>query len=327
MDSSGNAMRIFEKLGTSNWAFAVVCSAAEIGMLTALGKPSTPVQLSKSCGISPDLVLSMLDVLDSLGIVLREGNNFGIKPSLASIVSPPADKALLAELRSKQLQSRKLVESAMRKEIYAGWNFTDPLILQSQGFASGVLGQQAMAQTMMSLPGLIERLLSPTASFLDVGAGVGAMSIEPCRIFPNLHVVAIEPLESALVEARRNIAEAGFTDRIELRNLYVQDLTDDKVFDMAFFPQMFMPDNVVRMGLRNIWRALRPGGWISVAVMSIEGMDLESTVSRFVDTLWGGNSRVPSQVEKMLVEAGYAAVKTFPMQSPTMHAVIGQRPA
>ncbi len=66
---------------------------------------------------------------------------------------------------------------------------------------------------MPHLPGLAQRLSAPSASFLDVGVGVGVIAIELCRSYPRLHVVGLEPAEAPRRETRANIETAGFSDR------------------------------------------------------------------------------------------------------------------
>ena len=121
------------------------------------------------------------------------------------------------------------------------------------------------------LEGLPERLREPTARFLDVGSGVGRLSIEMCRRFPNLRVVGIDPFETALTLARRNVAEAGLGDQIELRPERVQDLTDERCYDLAWVPVLFMAADVAARGLHRVHTALRPGGWAVLGSLAVEG--------------------------------------------------------
>jgi methylase of polypeptide subunit release factors len=78
-----------------------------------------------------------------------------------------------------------------------------------------------------ALKGLPEALHAPTAHFLDVGTGVGHLAIAMCRQFPTLRVVGIDPFETALELARRNVVEADLEGRITLRSALVQDLTEE----------------------------------------------------------------------------------------------------
>jgi precorrin-6B methylase 2 len=170
-------------------------------------------------------------------------------------------------------------------------------------------------------------LQTPSARFLDVGTGVGAISIAACRFLPNLFAVGLEPQDAPLTEARRNISAAGLTDRIELRKQRIEDMADKEMFDLAFFPQSFMSYDVVKRGLLNIWRALRPGGWVLTSTICVPGVELQATLLRLRDTLWGGSCRIPSQVETMLSDAGFTSVSTFASSvAAYFNCVAGQRP-
>ncbi len=97
---------------------------------------------------------------------------------------------------------------------------------------------------------------------------------------------------------------------------------------MAFFPQSFMPEGVVRRGLQNVCRALRPGGWVMVACMCEPGMELEATLSRLRDTLWGGDARLGPQLQVMVEKAGFTCVSVIEVgRAGAAKLVVGQRPS
>ena len=43
-------------------------------------------------------------------------------------------------------------------------------------------------------------------------------------------------------------------------------------------------------GLATVWRALRPGGWLTLPAISVPGNDFRATFSRLRNTLWGGGA-------------------------------------
>ena len=146
-------------------------------------------------------------------------------------------------------------------------------------------------------------------------------------VFIESACVGLEPQDAPLAVARHNVAAAGLTDRIELRQQRVEDITDAEAFDLAYFPQAFMSEEVVKRGVRNIWKALRPGGWILLLVICVPGMELPATISRLRDTLYGGGARFPDQVEAILSDAGFTSISTFKFpQGETYNIIAGQRP-
>ena len=316
-----------DRLIGSVWAFSTLSYAAETGILEHLNEPRTISYVSEHTGVPLILVERILDVLAALNLVQHQGEMFIADKGLLPLVSPPFKKYFLANLRASNFESRHFIDSSNKPASSVGWNFTEPAILQSLGTVSGTTIDSSLKEMMSRLDGLAPRLQASSARFLDIGIGVGAISTAMCRALPNLHVVGLDPQDAPLAEAQRNIAAAGFTNRIELRKQGVEDMTDKEAFDFAFFPQSFMPDDVVKHGLANVWQALHPGGWLLVPAMSIPGIDLPAALSRLHDTLWGGGARVPSQVQAMMIEAGFNPVIIFERPGAgTSKAIVGRRP-
>ena len=154
----------------------------------------------------------------------------------------------------------------------------DPALLQAQGTMSAAAVPFLERFVFPRAAGIPERLTSG-ATFLDVGAGVAAVSIELCRRFPRLRAVGLEPAEAPLALARRNVEAAGLGERIELRRQLVQELDDADAFDIAWLPPNFLPNDVLRVALARVHRALRPGGLALVATLGGGGDDLRSAIA------------------------------------------------
>jgi cyclopropane fatty-acyl-phospholipid synthase-like methyltransferase len=176
------------------------------------------------------------------------------------------------------------------------------------------------------LPGLQARLESPDGAFLDVGMGVAIVSIETCRIYPRLRAVGLEPGRVPAEEARRNIAAAGLADRIEVREQRVEDLADRDAYDLVFFPQVFMPLEVVKQGLRRVREALHPGGWVTLAAIDAPGDGLHATTARLLNVLWGGTPLAVDEVADLARAAGFEMVRAGGEPGSTVKGVVGRRP-
>src|SRR6266852_5610892 len=324
----GTSREVITDLSSSVWAFSALACALETGLLEALSETHRLTDLGQRSGISACLVEGLLDVLVSLGLLLRAGDGYSSTPGLLPLLQAPARDALLADIRSVYLQSRAMIDAAKRRTLLVGWSHSDPELLAAQGASSGSLFH-TLAQTLFPrLDGLIERLQSPTGTFLDVGTGVGAIAIEMCRLFPRLHVVGLEPQDVPLAEARRNVAAAKLGEHIELRAQRIEDLEDREAFDLVWLPQVFLPREVLEHGLRRAWAALRPGGWILLIAYSTPGMDLDAALGRLLNVLWGGDPLYPEQVAELLAAADFVNTQVFPvMPGMTPKLIVGQRPA
>ena len=322
-----SARQVINELSTSVWAFSALACALEAGLLEALSESRSLADLSHRSGIAAPLVEGVLDVLVSLGLLLRAGDVYSSTPDLLPLLQSPARDALLADIRTVYLQSHEMIDAAKRRTLMAGWHYTNPELLEAQGASGGPLFHM-LAQTLFPrLDGLLERLQGPTATFLDVGTGVGTIAIQMCRLFPTLHVVGLEPQDAPLAEARRNVTAANLGDRIELRAQRIEDLADREAFDLVWLPQMFLPREVLERGLHKVWAALRPGGWILLIAYSTPGMDLDAVVYRLWNVLWGGDPLYPEQVAELLAAANFASTQVFPvLPGMTPKLIVGQRP-
>jgi predicted O-methyltransferase YrrM len=327
VDPSQEPRRIIDDLSQSVWAFATLTTALEAGLLEQLAEPQELGAISAHSGLDPSLVEGILDVLVALLLVRRDGQLFVAAPGLRPLLAPDTKGVFLAQLRSVDLQGRQLIDGSRRSTLGPGWQHTDPMLLEAQG-RSGKSAIPAMVQAIRSNPELEVRLQQPSASFLDVGVGVGVIAIELCRAFPTLRVVGLEPAAAPLAQARRNVAAAQLAGRIELRQQGVEELQDSEAFDLAFVAQVFIPDGTFEAGLANVWRGLRPGGWLHMPAISATGDELEPALSRLRNILWGGGARLPEQVAEAARGVGFTGVQIVaPGAGGTLRAIVAQRPA
>jgi predicted O-methyltransferase YrrM len=200
-----------------------------------------------------------------------------------------------------------------------GWGNEDPAILQSLGQGSVAIAGaiQAAAPT---LAGLADRLARDGAAFLDVGAGVAALSIAICRTWPAVRVVGLEPWEPPLRLASANVARAGLEERIELRAQAVEDLTDREAYDAAFLALPFIAPELVPVAIARSCAALRPGGWLLAGMFTAPDDPLAQRLTELRVVRAGGHPYPTDELERVLAGAGLAEVVT---PSRTWQAPIG----
>jgi len=148
-----------------------------------------------------------------------------VDPQLLEDADEHQQATTLALIQTIFRQALDLLEDPARDP---GWNYKDPVILQSQGQVSRLIvrGIDVMATQR---PELGEMLQGPGA-FLDVGTGVGWLAIEAARSWPALQVVGVDPWGPALTLARQNLAQSGFAERVELRSQRVEQFEEATTF-------------------------------------------------------------------------------------------------
>jgi hypothetical protein len=317
------------RLGTSVWAFAAVQAALESGLLAPLAEEPSADAAARRAAVPADLAAALIDVLVALRLLSREGGPAGVRlaSGLPPLLDGPAGEQVRAILRATGMQAQALVSDARTGTLAPGWRHSDPELLQAQGFGTAPVFQMLARVVFPRLSDLDARLRAPSAAFLDVGAGVGAVGLVMCGLYPTLRVVGLEPQTGPRELAARNIAAAGLDARVEIRPLLVEELTDRAAFDLAWLPQVFLPAAAFAQGLRTTLAALRPGGWLLTLAMSAPGEDLEAAVSRLTNVLFGGTILFPEQVAQSVAGAGFSDVRTFPGPTgSTFVFIAGQRP-
>src|SRR5207248_7772543 len=104
---------------------------------------------------------------------------------------------------------------------------------------------------------------------------------------------------------RSTVADAGLSNRIELRTGRIEDLEERSSYDLVHVPCMFLPRRTLERGVARVLAALRPGGWVVVQVLWAPGSELLPAVVRLWCTLWGGEPIARDEVEQTLARAGY----------------------
>jgi 2-polyprenyl-3-methyl-5-hydroxy-6-metoxy-1,4-benzoquinol methylase len=328
LDEVADVQRLIGQMNVSVWSLAALQAAAEAGLLAALAGPSSADELSRQTGLEPAIVTALLDLLATHGLVAAIGDRWQAAPGLRPLLAGPAAEAWHAALRSTSLQSQAMVAAARAGQLAGGWRHTDAETLQAQGLATAPLFRHFAQAIFPRLDGLIERLAAPTATFLDVGFGVGAIAPVMCQLFPALRIVGLEPQALPRQLAAERLAATGLTERVEVRAQLVEELTERTAYDLVWLPQVFLPAEVFLTSLTTTYAALRPGGWLVTITGSLPGAEPAAAAARLVNVLVGGPPRLPAEAADRLTAAGLTAVQSFAGPPGTPFTIIaGRRPA
>jgi SAM-dependent methyltransferase len=303
--------RAAERLEEALWTASALVVALETGLLAKLASPIRVGEAAERTGLPGPIAEAVLDILVGLGFATREAGGGVFRASSgvgALLAGPAASPPLAAALRAPFLQAEAFRRRAQEGTLdLSGWRFADRGVIEAQGDLAAAMAEKALPKLRI-LPGLVPALRKPGALLLDVGAGAAGVSLTLCSRFPALHAVALEPAPAPAAVARSRVAEAGLADRIEVRAERIEHLSPGEGFDLVFLPQMFLPDPVFDAAVRNVFGALKPGGWLLAAVLGREGADLRSSVTRLRSLLWGGNARSDIAVAGTLRAARFRPV-------------------
>jgi len=244
----------------------------------------------------------------------------GVREQLDEL-SPLERASTLGEIRTLWATSTRLLAAAPPEP---GWAPGDAELAQAAGDVSAAFPNLLASRLLPELGGLAERLEADGAAFLDVGAGVAALSIAMARAWPRLRVVGLEPWAPALSIARGHAKGAGVEDRVELRAGVGEALCDEAAFDLAWVPSLFIPEGVISPIFARVFRALRRGGWLIVPAIVPVQAPLVTSVVRLRTALWRGCTLSVDALAERLEASGFSDVRRFP-PSPSGVALIAAR--
>lgn len=317
---------LIDELASSTWTLAAIAVLFDSGLADALAEPRSLAELCERCPALPRTRIERcLEVAVLRGVVGLEDGRYRLAPGVLPSLEPGPRAVLRGDYRSYLLQPAAYLRAAIEGEMDSRWRHTDPVILQAQGDGSSMFASVLREKLIHALGDLAARFERPGARFLDVGSGVGALSIAMCQTFPHVRAVGLDPYDAPLALARENVARANLGDRIELRQIPVQDLRDEAAFDLVWLPTFFLGDTAtVERAIERIRIALRPGGWVLTPTLNPAAGEAVRAVWSLIMESWGGPILYAPEAETRLQHAGLAA-KVLPGPSFTS-LVVARRP-
>jgi SAM-dependent methyltransferase len=234
-----------------------------------------------------------------------------LAPDALSDLKPAEATMIRSYIRSFLRQAMDLLENPGRP---AGWAFDDPLILENIGQGSKQLVRM-IEEIAVKTPALSERM-ARAGKFLDVGSGVGWISIEAARSWPAFAVEGIDIFDPALALAERNLAQSGLAERVSFRKLSIADLNIRDTYAAAFFAGPFIPTAIVPDALQRLHAAIEPGGWLFFGLFRAAPEPLPQALLKLRVLRSGGYPWTPPEVRTLLEAAGFVWHGDQPSDGP-----------
>ncbi|MBI4585911.1 MAG: class I SAM-dependent methyltransferase [Planctomycetes bacterium] len=116
-----------------------------------------------------------------------------------------------------------------------------------------------------ALAELLIRLAGWRGRAVDLGTGPAGIALELCARAPGWRVVAVDASKAMLVEARREIRQAGLAGAIELLLAdAIRTEAPSAGFDLVFSNSLLHHLSDPWSFWAEAWRLARPGGWIAI---------------------------------------------------------------
>jgi predicted O-methyltransferase YrrM len=189
----------------------VLFTAIELDIFTAVGQGSTAAQVAARCHADPRAAEMLLNVLAACELLTKQGDVFRNTALSAEHLAGPARMAWMHMVHL--WESWSTLTDAVRK----GTTTLDP----NFGSRTGEWTEAFIAAMHRNAAERAPRVVQAVGTagvrrMLDVGGGSGAYSIAFAQAAPGLQADLVDQ-EPVTRIARRHIAEAGLTGRVQLR--------------------------------------------------------------------------------------------------------------
>jgi SAM-dependent methyltransferase len=147
---------------------------------------------------------------------------------------------------------------------------------------------------------------------LDIGCGLGGIAVDLVRRHDAASVIGIDVELPVCEHARRRVARAGLSDRIEVRLVEPGPLP----FADATFDVVFSKDSVVHIAdkealCHDVFRSLRPGGWFAASdwLIAHDGEPSPAMAAYIAAEALDFGMASPARYERALLAAGFVDVE------------------
>jgi precorrin-6B methylase 2 len=203
----------------------VLVAAAELDIFTTLSqKPMTAQSVADELHCDRRATTILLDALTALGFLTKRQNKYSVLPEAAEILSETGNSSQLAAVRHlgnclrRWAQLAKVTQTGKPAE-------RAPSIRGADADIAAFIGAMKNFSTSIA-KNIIEKLQPLTfRHLLDIGGASGTWTIAFLRAVPQAKATLFD-LPDVIHLARRHIADAGFSDRI---NLVAGDYYEDEL--------------------------------------------------------------------------------------------------
>jgi ubiquinone/menaquinone biosynthesis C-methylase UbiE len=301
------------------FSFHAVRAACELNLFETLNKkPRSIPELAAEIGCSSNGTTVLIDLLTSLGYVVRKGDRYRPSPMTEKwmLENSTADISTAFHYYGEAMTD---LWPALAESVRSGkahHNFYD--WLENKPGIAGSYQRFMMALASLTAPELVKKIKigpDPTTA-IDIGGGHGLYSLALSRKNPDLSVTIFDsPYSQAL--AGENIKEAGMTNRVQLvEGDYLSDDLGDG-YSLALLSNVLhehTPEDNQTL-LKKAAGSLAPGGRVIVLDMlrDKKPMDLQNYTTRsyaliFLHTV-GGQVYSFDEISTWLRSSGLTDIK------------------
>ncbi len=335
MEEGGSPGRILS-LSAAHQGARALHVGARLGVFDALeGGGKTADDLALGLGTDPRGTRALLAALTAAGLleVNHEGRFFnGPEASLFLTTASPRSLLGMVEFEGRSWATWGRLEDAVRTgRPQRRADMFQSLADETEAFLGAM---EALARGRGDAVVLPHRLPFDSGEhILDVGAGPGTYSIALCQAIPGLRATLFD-LPGSLAVARRKVAEAGLTDRVDfVTGDYRQDPLPEGFDGLLLFNILHGEgEEECRKLLRSCHGSLKAGGVLVIKehvlddTRTLPGVGAAFALVMLLNTE-AGDCYSFAETAAWLTDAGFTDITEEPPRAPlTSSLVLARRP-
>lgn len=311
---------------------ALLVAAHDSGLLVLLEQGTGVQEAARSTGVTEERAAAVLEVLEAYGVAARVDGGWGLTEGWGQLVRGDSPVSVEGALGLGRVRTEQLAGALSPVADYWELSARDRLLVaRGASFDPTVPAGPAMVRAdLESLPTVVAAL-EQGGRVLELGCGVASRLTATLVAFPAATAVGVDLAPDLLAYGRERAAQVGVADRLQLVVADATSYEPEGLFDQVGWSQFFFPEASRAAALATAFRALRPGGWISMPVIwdgvphpvgSAEHREL--AVERLALDLWRVPLRTTDEVLAEVTAAGFVDVRVE--SRPYIHFVRGRRP-
>ena len=186
-------------------------------------------------------------------------------------------------------------------------------------------------------PDVLARL-AQGGTILDIGTGAGFALVHYATRFPRARVIGLEIDQPSIELAKTEVAEAGLSHRIEIRDGDANYLKDESVYDLVTMNVTLHETGgpaAYRRVLSRVYHALKPGGTLLVSELPYPDELTEYREElvykvlsglQFHEALVGCGMITKGELRGLLKGADFANVRVASQPNPARIMILAERP-
>jgi len=326
----------------SNIAFGFMASKAlfvalHLDVFTRLsGEPKSAKAIAEEAGVPENRVVTIMTVLNAMGLVTREGDLFSNSPGAESFLVKGArydfGDYLRLQIDRQMYPFMQQLEGVVTDNLsaddvdsYAKWmENEEEARLYSESQHAGSLGPGRSLARMVDFSG-VDHLL-------DVAGGTGGFAIRLCQANPKMRVTILD-FPNVVALGREKVAEAGLSDRIDFigGNALEAEWPSDVGAVLMSYLFSGVPGDAVSELARHAYDVTKPGGLFLVHDFMVEDDRSGPTLA----ALWqlqhlaftpDARSATPTWVAGIMEGAGFSDINVDTLIPGMTKLVWGRKP-